>query len=385
MQRRHFLDRLACTLAGGGLALSTAPALAADEGLGANHVTFGSSLALTGPLGGAGSDNTAGILAAFKAANATGGVNGRELRLITLDDAYVPERTVDNVKKLLDRNAAFALISTMGTANTAKVLPLVEAAGVPLVGPVTGAASLRQPQLKQVFFVRASYRDEAVRLVDQIVTMGLKDIAIVYLDNPYGQEVLRDAQATLQARGVKAVGSFALAVDGSNAKDVARQVAEARPGAVVLGTTGTANTAVMLALRAQSGVLPLAGLSVSVISSELAKLGKAAQGMAMVQVFPDADKPKIAAVRAYQAAMKAAGEEARIGGSSFEGWVNAQVMIEGLRRAGRDLTRDKLRQALASARRIDLGDYSLGFSGAGPFVASRFVELAVLGADGRRS
>jgi len=383
MQRRQFIDHLA------GLAalplLAPGAALAAEDGLSGSTVSFGSSLALSGPLGGAGTDHTAGILAAFKSVNGSGGIHGRELRLTTLDDAYVPDRTVDNVKKLLEGNGTFALISSMGTANTAKILPLVEQRAVPLVGPVTGAASLRQPALKQVFFVRPSYRDEAVRLVDQIVSMGLKDIAIVHLDNPYGKEVLQDAEATLAARGLKPLGAWALAVNGSNAQALAEQVVKARPGAVVLGTTGTATTAVMLALRALSPVLPMAGLSVAVISSELPKLGNASLGMALVTVFPDADKPKVAAVRSYQAQMKAAGEEARIGGSSFEGWVNAQVLIEGLRRAGRDLTRERLRHALVNTRRIDLGEYSLGFGGAAPFVASRFIELAVLGANGRRS
>ncbi|MBI5255996.1 MAG: ABC transporter substrate-binding protein [Burkholderiales bacterium] len=385
MQRRQFLDAITKTLAAGSLGGAWSLAHAAEDGLSASSVTFGSTLALTGPLGGAGTDHTLGIKAAFKHVNQAGGVHGRELKLVTLDDAYVPDRTVENVKKLLDGNNTFALISSMGTANTAKILPIVEEAGVPLVGPVTGAASLRQPKLRQVFFVRPSYRDEAVRLVDQLVGMGLKDIAIVYLDNGFGKEVMADAQAALAARNVKASGTFALAVDGKNATELAKQVIEAKPGAVILGTTGTANTAIMLQLRALSSGLPMAGLSVSLISSELPKLGTASQGMALITVFPDADKPKLIAVRNFHAAMKALGEEARIGGSAFEGWVNAQVMIEGLRRAGRDLTRDKLRSALGATKRLDLGEFSLGFTGSAPYVASRFVELSVLGANGKRT
>jgi branched-chain amino acid transport system substrate-binding protein len=103
----------------------------------------------------------------------------------------------------------------------------------------------------------------------------------------------------------------------------------------------------------------------------------------VTQVLPDPERPRLAVSRAYQASMRAAGETA-INSSSFEGWVNAQVMLEGLRRAGRDLTRDKLRQALASIRRLDLGEFNLGFTGATPYVASNFVELAVLGPNGKR-
>ncbi|GAA0752364.1 ABC transporter substrate-binding protein [Ideonella azotifigens] len=358
-------------------------ARAADEALGPQQVTLGCSLAMTGPLGGAGTAHVAGIKAAFRAVNENGGINGRNLRLAVRDDAYVATRTLENVKGLLDGNAAFALMSCMGTANTAAILPLIEQAGVPCVGPVTGAASLRRPDLRQVFHVRASYSDEAIRVVQQLVSMGLKDIALVYLDNPFGKEVLRDAEAALSDKGLKSIGQFALAVNGANAGELSQQVLAARPGAVLLVTTGSANTALVLALRSKAGGLPMVGLSVSVIASELPRLGAAAKGMAMTQVFPDAEKTKLAAVRQYQAEMKALGDE-HYDASSFEGWVNAQMMMEGLRRAGRDLSRDKLRQALASIKRLDLGDYSLGYAGAGPFVASRFIELAVMGADGHR-
>jgi branched-chain amino acid transport system substrate-binding protein len=384
MKRRLFLHRLAQTTALASVPAWAPLARAAESGVSSSTVTIGSSLALSGPLAGAGADHTAGVKAAFAAVNQAGGLHGREVQLLVKDDGYVPGRTLDNVKQMLDGNDVFALMSCMGTANTAAVLPLFEQQGVPCVGPVTGASSLRQPGQKNVFHVRASYRDETVRVVQQLVQMGLKDIAIVYLDNPFGKEVLKDAEATLAANSLKSVGSVALAVDGANARQAADQVLAAKAGAVLLGTTGTANTAFVLALRGKASGLPLAGLSVSVISSELGKLGNASQGLALTQVFPDAEKTKLPVVRSYQAAMRAAGVE-RFGGSSFEGWINAQVVIEGLKRAGRDLTRDRLRTALANVKRLDLGDFSLGYGATpGPFVASRFVELAILGANGKR-
>jgi len=384
MQRRRFLQR--SMSAGAALAL---PGLAhaarsAEPGIDANVISLGSSLALSGMLGGAGTDHTAGLQAAFKAVNASGGIAGRELRLTSLDDGYVPQRTVDNVAQLLGGDPVLALISVMGTGNTAAVLKPVEQAGVPLVGPVTGAASLRQASLRNVFFVRASYRDETTRLLEQLMAMGLTNIAVVYLDNAFGKEVLRDAETAFQAKGVKSGGAFALAVDGSNGAALAEQVAAARPGAVVLGTTGSANTAFVMPFRALSAGTPVAGLSVSLITSELKKLGPATQGLATTQVLPDAESLKLAAVRDYQQQMRAAGSAERIGGSSFEGWVNAQVMLEGLRRCGNELTRAKLRAALASVRRLDLGGFSVGFDGQAPFVASQFIDLAILGANGKR-
>lgn len=383
MQRRRFLAAAAPVALASGLPLWSTAARAAEDGLTAQTVTLGSSLALTGPLGSAGVEHTAGIRAALATVNQAGGIHGRDLRLETRDDGYVPARTLENVRQMLERGSCLALMSCMGTANNAGILPLVEQQGVPYIGPITGASSLRQPGLRNVFHVRASYSDETVRVVQQLVSVGMKDIAIVHLDNPFGKEVQKEAEGALAAQDIRSLGSFALAVDGSNAAAVAASVQASKASAVLLGTAGTASTAVVMALRKQAAGLPIVGLSVSVFSSELAKLGPAASGLALTQVFPDPDRTRLTVVRNYQAAMRAAGETA-IGTSSFEGWVNAQLAIEALRRVGRDLTRDKFRQALASVRRLELGDYAIGYSGSAPYVGSRFVELAVLGANGKR-
>lgn len=383
MKRRLFLRSCVQGVAVAGGAGWVHLARAADEGLSASHVTLGSSAALTGILAGAGLDQNTGISAAFGAINKAGGVNGRELRLLMKDDGYVPARTAENVKQMIEGNLAFALMSCIGTANNAAIIPAIEQAGVPYVGPITGASSLRQPGQRNVFHVRASYTDEVNRVTQQLVAMGLKDIAVVYLDNPFGKEVAKDATAALQAAGLQAVVTVPVAVDGKNASQVVDQLLAAKPNVVFFGTTGTTSTALMLQLRTRMAGLPLVGLSVSVISSELAKLGAVAQGIALSQVFPDALSPKLESVRGYQAAMRAIGHE-DFGNTSFEGYVNAMVVAEGLRRAGRELTRDKLRQALAGLKQLNLGEFSLGFGGAAPYVASRYVGLAVLGANGRR-
>lgn len=382
MKRRLFLRSCVGSVTASGAGWVSL-ARAADEGLSGSHVTLGSSAALTGILAGAGLDQNTGISAAFAAINKAGGIHGRELRLVMKDDGYVPARTVENVKQMIEGNTAFALMSCIGTPNNAAIIPAIEQAGIPYVGPITGASSLRQPGQRNVFHVRASYTDEVTRVTQQLVAMGLKDIAVVYLDNAFGKEVAKDAAAALQAAGLQAVATVPVAVDGKNAAQVVDQVLAAKPSVVFFGTTGTTSTALMLQLRTRMAGLPLVGLSVSVISSELSKLGAVSQGIALSQVFPDALSPKLESVRGYQAAMRAIGRE-DYGNTSFEGYVNAMVVAEGLRRAGRELTRDKLRQALAGLKQLNLGELSLGFGGAAPYVASRYVGLAVLGANGRR-
>lgn len=386
MSRRHFLLHAAQAVTAVGLPAWVQTASAAEEPLTARSLTLGCSIALTGPLGQAGIEQLAGMKAAFAEVNAAGGVHGREIRMEVKDDAYVAARTLKNVTEMVEAQSAFALISPLGTANTASILPLIESKGIPTVGPVTGATSLRMPENRHVFFLRPTYREETQRLVRQIVDMGLKRIAVVYLDNPFGKEVLKDMSRALDAIKVERAGEFALAVDGKNGADLADKVAAERPGAVLLATTGTANTAFVQAFRAKAQGVPLAGLSVTVIASEMPKLAASSRGLALVQVFPDATSQKSVAVRRFQTTLKAVGADAAYlgSGSSLEGWFNAQIMIEGLKNAGKDLTRERLRAGLAGIRSLSFGDFNVGFGNKAPYIGSDAIYLAVYAENGRR-
>jgi ABC-type branched-subunit amino acid transport system substrate-binding protein len=381
MFRRRFLS-FAPQLA----ALAAAPAFIrnahAQEGLSAKAVTIGSSGALSGPLAGFGADLKLGVEAAMGQINAKGGVNGRVLQFQMVDDAYVPQRTSDNVKKMIGDGSVFALMSCIGTPNNAAIVPLIEESNLPYVAPLTGASSLRKQGMRNVFHVRASYTDETQRLVQKLVGMGIKDLAIVYLDNGFGKEVLADALLALQAQGAKAAAQVALATDGKNLNEVVSQVSAAKPGAVLLGTAGAASVGLIAALKKSSPMLPVAGLSVTLTADGLKGLGAAASGLALTMVFPDPYRAKSQVVRDYQAAMRAIGQQ-EFSLGSLESYVNTRVLAEGLERAGRDVTRAKLRTALGSVQKFDLGGFSVDYAPASPFVGSKFVDLGVLGAAGR--
>ncbi|MCO4093356.1 MAG: ABC transporter substrate-binding protein [Acidovorax sp.] len=386
MSRRQFLLRATQAVAATGLPVWAHTATAAEEALTARSVTLGCSIALTGPLGQAGIEQVAGMKAAFAEVNQAGGVNGREIRLEVKDDAYVAARTLQNVTEMLDAQSVFALISPLGTANTAAIVPLIESKGIPTVGPVTGATSLRSPEARHVFFLRPTYREETQRLVKQVVDMGLKRIAVVYLDNPFGKEVLKDMSRALDEIKVERAGEYALAVDGKNGAELADKVAAERPGAVLLATTGTANTAFVQAFRPKAPGVPLAGLSVTVVSSELPKLAANTRGLALVQVFPDATSQKSVVVRKFQSSMKATGALPAYltSGSALEGWLNAQIMVEGLKNAGKEPTRERLRAGLAGIRSLSFGDFNIGFGSKAPYIGSDAIYLAIYADNGRR-
>ncbi|MGE0498093.1 MAG: ABC transporter substrate-binding protein [Ramlibacter sp.] len=345
-------------------------------------LVIGCTAAMTGPLGGFGQNMKQGVDAALRQINARGGVQGRPLSFEVLDDAYVPARSVENARKLLADSNIVALMGCLGTPNNAAISPLIEAAGTPHLAPLTGASSLRKGDLRHVYHVRASYTDEMNRLVDNLVSMGIKDLAMVYLDNAYGKEVAGDATRALTSAGIKAVAMVALATDGKNLDSVVASVLAAKPSAVLLGTAGAATTGLVASLKQASPMIPIAGISAALTQDGIRKLGPAAQGIAITTVFPDANHTKHLVVREYQAAMRAMDLQVFSGGS-LEGYINTRIMAEALSRAGRAPTRDKVRQALASLRNFDVGGFNVDYGSANPHVGSKFVDLGVLSSDGR--
>jgi branched-chain amino acid transport system substrate-binding protein len=380
MLRRQFLS-----LAPQAAVLASAPALIssawAQEGVSAKTLSIGCSGALTGPLAGYGTSLKAGIEAAMAQINAKGGVHGRAMQLQMVDDAYNPARTVENVKKMVADSSVFALMSCIGTPNNTALLPLIDETNLPYVAPLTGASSLRKSGARNVFHVRASYTDETQRLMAKVVGMGINNIAIIYLDNGYGKEVLGDAQRTLAVSGVKPVAELALALDGKNIDDVVARTIASKPSAVFLGTAGAASAGLVLALKKASALMPIAGLSATFTAEGIAQLGKLASGIAIAMVMPDATRGRLQVVRDYQAAMLAVGKN-DFGSGSLEGYINTRVLAEGLQRTGRDASRAKLRAALTELRNLDLGGFSVNYAAA-PYVGSKFVEMGVLNETGR--
>lgn len=381
MNRRHFLASQAAVATSAFFSSHISHASAQKES-DADAIHIGCTAAMTGPLGGFGQNMKLGVDAALLQINTKGGVNGRQLKYLMLDDAYVPARSVENVKKLMSDSSIVGLLGCLGTANNAAISPLIEADGTPHLGPLTGASSLRKADLQNVFHVRASYTDEMNRLVQSLVAMGIRDLAMVVLDNPYGKEMAEDATRALAVSGIKAVAIASLATDGKNIDAVVATVLAAKPSAVLLGTAGAATTGLVAALQKSSAMLPIAGVSPAFTQDGIKQLGAKAQGIAITTVFPDAYQSKHLVIRDYQSAMRAIDQQTFSSGS-LEGYINARIMAEGLSRAGRGVSRAKLRQALASIRGLDLGGFTVDYSAANARVGSKYVSLGVMSADGK--
>ncbi len=376
----------ALRLATSALALGLAASLSAfaETGVTESTVTLGMSVPLSGPSAGHGKELQGVVAAYFDQVNKAGGVNGRKIELVALDDGYETERTLANTKALLETKKVFALVSYYGSTPTTEAMnQAFGPAGVPLVGTISGAQTLRQDpgasrHNRFMFNLRASYADEVEAIANQLVTLGLKNIAVFYQNDGFGKAGLDGLTATLKKHGLapSAVGSVE-----RNSDDVAKAVeaiAKANPQAVVMVTLYKPTAALVRALR-KAGQNPMF-MTLSPVGGDqlFQELGNDARGIGISQVMPYPWNDTVPVVKDYQ---RLVGKQGGYSYMGMEAYVTARVAVEAMKRAGKDLTREKLVAALEGLNQ-DIGGFRVGFTPAN-HSGSRFVELTVIGANGR--
>ena len=346
-----------------------------------SQIVLGQSTDLTGPLGELGSAMHQGAQAAFAAVNARGGIQGRSIVLNTLDDQYDVQKGLANVKQLMADPNTFALFNCMGTANVEAMLPMVLESGIPFFAPFTGAQLSRVPQ-RNVFNIRASYAEEAEKLVQHLHTLGIKRIAIAYQANSFGKEVFNATQRSMAKLGLPEGPSATVENNASDAATAAAKIAQAQPEAVLIGLAGKPAMEFVKSFRALRRGTSLYGLSVLGTSANIAALGADGVGMALTQVMPLPTNPVVPVSREFMQAWKAIGAKAEPSHLALEGYINARVFCEALQRAGKNPTRAGFIDATWSLRKLDLGGFEVHATEPGRN-ASRFVELTLVGRDGK--
>lgn len=331
---------LALTLVGALFALP----VRAQTGVTDTEILVGQFAPQSGPAAELGKRMQLGILAHFKAVNAAGGINGRTLRLVSRDGGYEPER---------------ALVGAVGTPTMLAALPAIDEARIPLVGMFTGAEALRVPFNRHLFHVCASYFDETERIVQHLTTLGVKKIAVFYQNDSYGKTGLEGVTRALDKRGLKPVASV-----------------------TVERNSAYKSCAALIKLERTKG-LASQFFSVSFVGSSAlaAELGDAGAGVTISQVVPFPFSPSTPIVREYQQRMGEIGVT-DYDFSSMEGYLAARVLTEGLRRAGRTLSREGLIAGLESLRDVNMGCFSVTY-GPQNHQGSRFTDLTLISRSGR--
>ena len=368
MQRRNFIA------AGAALAaVGAAPSAHAENGVAAGEIVFGHTGVLSGPLGVPVKAMLSGAELAFAESRAAGGVHGRSIKLVSLDDELKPDKAVANYEKLL-ADGVFAFFGCVGSGTTAAGAPVLARSGAPLIGAYAVADSAREKAKGAAYIVRASTGREAQVLVQHLTTIGVTRIAVAHLDNPGGQEALALVEQALVAHQLKPHAAAAMKTDASNAADAAKKLAATQPQAVVMYLGGALAGELMKATWAVDSNPMFYGMSI--VPGELtAKVaGARTRGLAICQVVPYPWGEIDPTVREYRRAAEAA--KLPVSYYTWEGYLNALVLLEALRRTGRELTRPKLHATLR-ALKVRLAGMDIDFTGGGP-TGSRFVELVQL-------
>lgn len=353
----------------------------AETGVTDDKILLGQSAAFTGPAAQLGIQMNAGAKVYFESVNRAGGVHGRKIELRIADDQYEAEKAAANTQRFIEQDKVFALFGYVGTATSNAALPMISTAKVPFFAPLTGAMSLREPLNRQVFNIRASYFDETALIVEHLYTTGTQKIGVFYQNDAYGKTGFDGVQKALNGRGLKVAGA---ATVERNSVDVGKAIATlsaAQPDAIVMVSAYASCAAFVKAMKAKGYTGQFYNVSFVGSKALADALGADGVGVAISQVMPFPYSAAVPVVREYQKAMSDAGQK-EFNWSSLEGYIAAKIFTEGLRRAGRDLTRDRLTSAFESMSRVDVGGFEIAFSPT-HHNGSKFVELTIIGSGGR--
>ncbi len=351
---------------------------ASAQGVSSSTILIGQSAAQSGPAQELGKEMRAGAEAYFEAINKAGGINGRKIKLISLDDGYEPDKAVANTRKLINDEKVLALFGYVGTPTSNAALPVFTDAKVPFIGAFTGAQSLRDPFNRYIFNVRASYFDETEDIVGHLVQQGIKKIAVFYQNDAYGKAGLAGVERAMKKRMLEIVATGTVE---RNTVDVAAAVgtlAKSKSDAIIMVSAYKSCAAFIKAMKLAGGLQQFWNVSFVGSKALSRELGEDGRGVQISQVMPFPWSGASPIVYEYQN---------RIGGpdnysfTSLEGFIAAKVLVEGLKRAGKNPTRESLVDGLASMGKVDLGGFTVNYTPTN-HNGSSFVDLTIISKNG---
>ena len=355
--------------------------LAQTPGVTPHSILLGESAAFSGPAAQLGIQMRIGTQAYFDQVNEQGGIYGRKIELKTRDDRYEGNLCADNTRKFIQEDRVFALVSYVGTPTTVAAMPIFTEAKVPLIGPFTGAEVLRDPVNRYIFNVRASYYDETEKIVEQLVSTGNRKIAVFYQDDAYGQAGLKGVQIAMDKRKLKIVALGKVERNTVKVQDAVKTINAARPDGVIMISAYTSIAEFVHEMKAAGSTTQFHNVSFVGSTALADALKNEGYGVAISQVVPFPWGPEVQIVKEYQQVLAKAGHT-DYNFSSLEGFIVGKVTAEALRRAGKNLTRERLIGALESMNRVNLGDFVVSFSPSN-HSGSKFVDLTMIGHAGK--
>ena len=342
---------------------------------------IGQTSGFTGPAAAGVKENTDGAKLYFDAVNKAGGIAGQNIELISLDDKFEPALAAENAKKLIDQGV-IALFMTRGTPHVQAILPLLAPNKIPLVAPSTGAMVLHQPVQPWVYNVRATYQKEAERAVRHLSLTGTTRIALLHVDDSFGNDAVQGAVKGFDAVGLKPVRIEKFdRTKPEFAADIAHIVKADAQAVIFIGSAGSVADGIKQ-LRAAGSRALVVTLSNNASAGFAKSLGDLGRGVIVTQVMPYERATSNAMVKEATALLAKQGGNVELTPAMLEGFAGAKVLVEAMKRSGKDITREKLKASLDSFKRFDLGGLDVSFSPT-DHTGMDYTDLSIIGDDGK--
>jgi branched-chain amino acid transport system substrate-binding protein len=347
------------------------PSLFAQDGVGKSSINIGQTTALTGAAAALALPFHQGARVYFERVNAAGGINGRSINLVSMDDTGNPANSKANVQKLL-QTSVLALFGTYGSPQTIAAYEALKGSNTILFAPMAAADELQGANFPNIYTVRPGYSEEALAIVRHSETLGAKRLGIVHGKDSESLSALDAGKRSMQALGANTLGEAGF-------EGLSQLLALKLESLLVIGTSQEAAKAIREA-RSKGFRGPIYGFSNTGESLLAEQLGSAGAGVVIARVTPRSDNAKSAVVRELIADAQAA----KLGKPNvymLEGYIAARTFAEALRKAGKEPTPAKLRKAIESISEWDMGGFRVSFDGGRN--GSKLVELSVIDSQGK--
>jgi branched-chain amino acid transport system substrate-binding protein len=345
------------------------------------QLLIGQTAGYTGIVGPGVKETADGAKLYIDAINAKGGVLGQKIELISMDDKFDPKLAAENARVLIEEKNVLALFLGRGTPPTEAIIPVIDKFGVPYIAPSTGAISMHEPVQKHIFNVRAPYQAEGVLAIKHLTTIGVTKIAVIHVDDSFGKDGLAGA-----LKGFDEVKSKALYVDKYDRTKpdftlIAPKAVKEQPQAIIFIGSGGALTQGVKALRDAGSKAQIVTLSNNAAGAFIKQLGENGRGVIVTQVFPG--ERSVGHPFINEATVLARAKGLELTPSMVEGFAGAKVLVEALRRAGPNPTREKLQRVLENFQPYDLGGKLLVEFTPTDHAGLRYADLSIISYDGK--
>jgi branched-chain amino acid transport system substrate-binding protein len=344
----------------------------------AQDIVIGQSAPLTGGNAATGNDIRNGALAYFKKINDAGGINGRKIKLITLDDRNDAKVSGENAKQLAAQGAV-AFFGFASATLSLPAMPTVKANRMPFFAPFTGADTIRK-QGEFVYTTRVTYADEIDKLINFWAPLGVTKVLVLHYDDEVGKQNFETVERALKKYN-KVPSSLPLKRNTDVSAEIVKKIVAADPQIILATTLAAPIVQIGKQLRAQNRNYSITSLSFASLAQLTTGLGADAAGITVALTVPPPDRRDVPIVEECIGAWVAAGQTTPLTTTSLEACLSAKVLVEGMRRTRGEVTRDGLQRALSSMGRINVGGVEIAFR-PGFNHGGTYVDIAIIRKNG---